>query len=83
VVTKVINVTGILITIFILAPTVTTVQSLWYCISNFQYFSTYKVERQTYRQIWPPLCVPFLEIIYKHSTNKLLDRHNYLNTHVA
>ena len=50
VVTEVITVTGILPKIFILAPTATTVQKLWYCNSNSQYFGTYKVERQTYRQ---------------------------------
>jgi len=51
-VVKVITVTGILLTIFILAPTATTVQKLWYCTSNSQYFGTYKAERQTDRQTW-------------------------------
>lgn len=47
VVTKVIPVNGILPKIFILTPTATTVQKLWYYISTSQYFGTYKVERQT------------------------------------
>jgi hypothetical protein len=85
VVSKVITVTGSLHKTFILAPTATTVQKLWYYISNSQYFGTYKVEKQTDRQtdMTTTVYVPFLQITYKNSTNKLLDRYNDLNTYVA